>query len=376
MEKKIIRLVAAAALLLCLCSAGVSAALPHATVSISRDIVIEDFDNSLPAGIYNGFIMNFLVIGHPPDGSGTSFGNLKYSIQTTNLFWVGWNEYAVWNETSAIWNFPSEYTIPEHQGLGVDAATAIPISQMMNVSLNRWFNQTRFQSTGYQHVSGNVSYANTAEIISTDLTIDMPFPDDRVNPTIVPGSFLTDAPVLSTYSIDTGITVSLDPSALQQGKVYNFSVDYRVEPNGTAVRFRPMVGVGVKVFQNRSAGTPGYGVDIPSHVLPDNLTAASVSTDTLSDWQLVEEHWVVTRLNQRVEPPVVPLPGSAKSPTDPDNDGIYEDLNGNGRLDFADVVLYFNQMTWIAANEPIAAFDLNGNGRIDFADIVALFNEI
>jgi len=51
-------------------------------------------------------------------------------------------------------------------------------------------------------------------------------------------------------------------------------------------------------------------------------------------------------------------------------------LNANGRLDFADVVLYFNQMTWITANEPIPAFDLNGNGRIDFADIVALFNEI
>ena len=70
------------------------------------------------------------------------------------------------------------------------------------------------------------------------------------------------------------------------------------------------------------------------------------------------------------------LPGYAKLPTDPDHDGIYEDLNGNGRLDFADVVLYFNQMTWIAAHEPIPAFDLNGNGRIDFADIVALFNEI
>jgi PKD repeat protein len=71
-----------------------------------------------------------------------------------------------------------------------------------------------------------------------------------------------------------------------------------------------------------------------------------------------------------------PLPGYAVLPTDPDHDGIYEDLNGNGRLDFADVVLYFNQITWIEANEPIAAFDLNGNGRIDFADIVALFNEI
>ncbi|RPI39131.1 MAG: hypothetical protein EHM53_06855 [Methanoregulaceae archaeon] len=73
---------------------------------------------------------------------------------------------------------------------------------------------------------------------------------------------------------------------------------------------------------------------------------------------------------------VIPLPGYAKPPTDPDGDCIYEDLNANGRLDFADVVLYFNQMTWIAANEPIAAFDMNGNGRIDFADIVALFNEI
>jgi len=73
---------------------------------------------------------------------------------------------------------------------------------------------------------------------------------------------------------------------------------------------------------------------------------------------------------------LLPLPGFSNPPTDPDHDGIYEDLNANGRLDFADVVLYFNQMTWIAANEPVSAFDLNKNGRIDFADIVALFNEI
>ena len=44
--------------------------------------------------------------------------------------------------------------------------------------------------------------------------------------------------------------------------------------------------------------------------------------------------------------------------------------------DFADVVLYFNQMTWIAANEPVSAFDYNGNGRIDFADVVWLFNNL
>jgi PKD repeat protein len=73
---------------------------------------------------------------------------------------------------------------------------------------------------------------------------------------------------------------------------------------------------------------------------------------------------------------LTPIPPNSNPPTDPDGDGIFEDLNGNGRLDFADVVLYFNQMEWIAANEPVGAFDLNGNGRIDFADIVRLFGEI
>ncbi len=31
-------------------------------------------------------------------------------------------------------------------------------------------------------------------------------------------------------------------------------------------------------------------------------------------------------------------------------------------------------MTRIAENEPVAAFDYDGNGRIDFADVVRLFN--
>ncbi len=39
-------------------------------------------------------------------------------------------------------------------------------------------------------------------------------------------------------------------------------------------------------------------------------------------------------------------------------------------------MLYFNQMTWIAANEPVVAFDYNGTGRIDFADVVLLFNAL
>jgi len=77
-----------------------------------------------------------------------------------------------------------------------------------------------------------------------------------------------------------------------------------------------------------------------------------------------------------VTPTVIIIPGMTAVPTDPDNDGLYEDLNANGRPDFADVVLFFDQMDWIAANEPVTAFDMNGNGRIDFDDIVELYDTI
>ena len=77
-----------------------------------------------------------------------------------------------------------------------------------------------------------------------------------------------------------------------------------------------------------------------------------------------------------VTQPVVALPGQTAIPTDPNHDGLYEDLNGNGRTDYADVILFFRQMDWIGTNEPAGLVDFNGNGRIDFADVIRLFHEV
>ena len=74
--------------------------------------------------------------------------------------------------------------------------------------------------------------------------------------------------------------------------------------------------------------------------------------------------------------PVMIVPGGIGIPTSTRQNGRCDDVNGNGALDFNDVVLYFNQMDWIASNEPVAAFDFNKNGQIDFNDIVILFNEM
>jgi hypothetical protein len=71
-----------------------------------------------------------------------------------------------------------------------------------------------------------------------------------------------------------------------------------------------------------------------------------------------------------------PLPGGDGPPMDLDEDGRYEDVNGNGRLDFNDPNKLFNKMSSSTVQNNPDAFDFNGNGRGDFNDIVALQNEV
>jgi len=72
-------------------------------------------------------------------------------------------------------------------------------------------------------------------------------------------------------------------------------------------------------------------------------------------------------------PPTV-TGGSA--PTDPDGDGLYEDLNGNGRLDYEDIEILFNNFDADSVTMNESAYDFNENGQLDFDDIVDLYEEV
>lgn len=77
-----------------------------------------------------------------------------------------------------------------------------------------------------------------------------------------------------------------------------------------------------------------------------------------------------------MNPKIVTFPNQTSLPTDPDLDGYYEDLNGNGRLEFDDIMVYFFSMEWMMKNPPFNHFDYNANGRVEFDDLYSLFMEI
>lgn len=71
-----------------------------------------------------------------------------------------------------------------------------------------------------------------------------------------------------------------------------------------------------------------------------------------------------------------PALDGGRLPTDPDGDGRFEDLNGNGRMDFADVALLFEHLDGDAVQLNKAAYDFNDNGRVDYDDVVDLYEEL
>jgi|GEM_PF-6839212 len=63
-------------------------------------------------------------------------------------------------------------------------------------------------------------------------------------------------------------------------------------------------------------------------------------------------------------------------PGDVDGDGLFEDFNGNGVLDFSDVVLFFRYFDSQEVQQCRQLYDFNKNGKLDLNDVIQLFRRV
>lgn len=116
---------------------------------------------------------------------------------------------------------------------------------------------------------------------------------------------------------------------------------------------------------NSSEQNPNHEYHRPGLYTVNLIITNQVGTDS----ELKTDFITITRS-------VIKFLGSNEFPTDPDNDGLFEDLNGNGFADWDDAVVFFWNTDWIQENEPVGNFDFNGNGFADWDDAVVLFSRV
>jgi hypothetical protein len=71
-----------------------------------------------------------------------------------------------------------------------------------------------------------------------------------------------------------------------------------------------------------------------------------------------------------------PVGPADAAPTDPDGDGVYEDVDGDGELTVADVQVLYAALDSAAVQEDPRRFDVDGDGDADRADALALFRSL
>ncbi len=175
--------------------------------------------------------------------------------------------------------------------------------------------------------------------------------------------------IIMTNNVDSS---GFEVTGASTPPVANFVVNTTTVAKNTPVQFTD-TSTCIPMTWSWSFGDGGTSTEqnpVHSYTTPGTYTVTLTVTNTKGSDTEAKQHYLT------VTSGVKPIEGQTSPPTDPDNDGKFEDLTGNGEAGFADVVLFFKKIEWISDNEPVSAFDFSGNGEIGFQDIVLLFKEI
>ncbi|WP_226011177.1 hypothetical protein [Halomicrobium salinisoli] len=285
------------------------------------------------------------------------------------------------------WEFVLDEDVPENATVRIDFGTVVA----QDGATARNVTTDVDVSSAVVRGGGNATSPETAVNVTRGETIAFAsaVPDTRVTvrgeTTLIQASTRGDAYLYDTKALDPGLyEVTFGENGTQYFAVEPLNLTATVEPSVV----EPNETVTIAAEANRD----DEPVDIEIHSDDTFVTTSGAFgwdgratyeyrpqqpgnyTVTVTDARTGITAGESVEVRQAPEPPASPVANA--TPTDPDGDGLYEDLNGNGEIDYDDVVSYFENVENDALADHVDAYDYNGNGEIDYADLVALFEQV
>jgi hypothetical protein len=228
-------------------------------------------------------------------------------------------------------------------------------------------------------VGGVESAARTAGSTGVRLSLGTRIPEDP----IVVGENVTARVVVTNASHGVG---SYDVTVTSERTTVAEVVGVRPlgEPDRNVTTVGPSSATVSGIGADTRNGSGVVVVAVTLRTVGNGTTALSLSVDAVGDetgraYDVTD----VAGTTLDVEPtgPIPPGPPEIvppDPPRDPDDDGLYEDVNGDGDVDFVDVIdLLFAGFEGLNDDSALrAAVDFDGDGRVGFPDVVDLLFEL
>ncbi|GAB3023465.1 endo-1,4-beta-xylanase [Natronobiforma cellulositropha] len=195
----------------------------------------------------------------------------------------------------------------------------------------------------------------------------------------------------STYATSDPIT-GTDDDILYQSERYGeaFSYEFDLEPGTYDVQlhFAEIFheADGERVFDVLVDGATAISdLDIHAEVGHDTALVRTVEDVSVADEPLAVSFDAVVDNAKVSAITIVPASTDEESERielngyhsqDTTGDGLYNDITGDGRTSFQDVVTFFEHLESETVQSNVEAFDFTGDGQVGFADLIALFEQI
>lgn len=264
---------------------------PEAYLYIQEWDLAMSNNDSIPKGTHTIQSYYTIIVGNTDDDSDTVLKNVSYSIDADNIigFENDTKNYVNIEGSSIKWIYPFEEQINENKNFNSKIYTDIYKSIDIPMDINRWTNQSLFYSDGevFQLARFDVTFYSPGKMWGQIEAWDINRSNYKINTTILPNTFKTDAPLTMSSGDDSGSYFNFGEIIL--GKTYTFSVVIKlniINNNSISIssfEYKPAIRIAYLTGKDR-IGEINYVTSMPNDMLPGNFRHASASTNILNQW--------------------------------------------------------------------------------------------